>query len=185
MSHQSFGPAKSSVIAEETDPANSKIGRGEAIAMNHETERIAKMFGQAPSADSLKCSFDREQEDRLSRIEVEIRREGDGSLSIVAKDSLYHQSDDLRVDIRREPELAFTARVAIGADGNLVRAMVENHKMGEIHDQGASYTEAYRAVGRCHLDEVERYATGRQRGGNAELAFRRAGELVKNVDVDL
>lgn len=179
---QSFGPGRSS-STEIADTGASTISRSEDIAMTHEVERVGRMFVSAPEADTLKCSFVREQASGSpSRIEVEIKREGDGSVSIT---STHRRTDGLRSDEERQPERLMTLRIAIGADGNLVRAIVDNHRAGEIQDKGTSYADAYGAVGQCHLDEVERYATGRQRGRDAELTFERSAERVKKLDVDI
>ncbi|MBX6311783.1 MAG: hypothetical protein IRY99_02510 [Isosphaeraceae bacterium] len=153
-----------------------------------EREQLLKLFEPAPDADTIRCTFRVDHSGRLpARIEVVIHRDEEGCITIDTKDSLYPEIPGLLLqhDMASEPTLFFRTNVAIGSDGQLVRATSEDARKGQVEDLSDNRLYADRAFKSTFVHTVGQYVSGTLRGGGGSLKYEQGGDLVKEVEVSV
>ncbi len=153
--------------------------------MASELATVQALFRLSPEADTVRCSFFRDEgEEILTKVDVTVRRDENEGILIMTRLTLYPEALlSATSDPAKGPYILKHVIVAIGSDGFLVRAFVEDPRAVSITDRSSDSAAAHATFDETFIGVVSEYVGGKIRGGGATLRYERAGMIVTDVDL--
>lgn len=167
------------------DPTVGAIERSNRIDLNSELARVQAVFKLSPEADTVRCSFFRDENDGLfSKVDVTVRRDESEGILIMTRVTRYLEAlGAATLDPSTAPYILKHVIVAIGSDGFLVRAFVEDPRAVTITDRSSDVAAVRASFDETFIGVVSEYANGKIRGGGATLRYEKMGTLLTDVDL--
>jgi len=150
-----------------------------------ELATVQALFKLSPEADTVRCSFFRDEgEEILTKVDVTVRRDENEGILIMTRLTLYPEALlSATSDPGQAPYILKHILVAIGSDGVLTRAFVEDPRALTITDRSSDSAAARATFDETFIGVVSEYVGGKIRGGGATLRYEKAGLLVMDVDL--